>query len=345
MLSLLDFDYHLPEHLIAQLPNAHRNLSKLLILNEKNEIKDAVFSNIIELLSPKDVLVFNNTKVIHARLFATKPTGGRVEIFVERILDDRYILAMLRASHMPKPGTYLNITPEFQAEVISRKNMMFKLALHAIGQKTNISTLDIIETCGKLPLPPYIKHIPESIDEQRYQTVYAKNLGAVAAPTAGLHFTTELLQTLTEKNIRLAELTLHVGAGTFLPVKTEDISKHTMHSEWYCIDEATQNQLEETRKQGGKIVAVGTTSLRALESWAWQKQAACGDTEIFITPGYPFKVVDALITNFHLPKSTLLMLVSAFSGLKNIRRAYQHAIEKEYRFFSYGDAMWLTKIS
>jgi S-adenosylmethionine:tRNA ribosyltransferase-isomerase len=352
MLSLDDFDYHLPDHLIAQMPTGQRGQSRLLVVHnpttdvssinatESPDFQDLTFPAITSLLRPDDLLVFNNTKVIHARLFATKQTGGRVEIMVERVLDESSVLAMIRASHAPKPGAHLQLGDVAQATVQQRNGMMYTLQLtgHTTGLRT---ALDIIEHCGQLPLPPYITHTPTAQDEARYQTVYAKEPGAVAAPTAGLHFTDELLDHLRCAGIRMTEVTLHVGAGTFQPVKVNNIAEHTMHSERYRISNEARCALQDTRKRGGRIVAVGTTSLRALESWAWQDAQLEGDTDIFITPGYEFRVVDALITNFHLPKSTLLMLVSALSGMSTIRAAYAHAIAQGYRFFSYGDAMWL----
>jgi len=342
--KLSDFDYSLPESLIAQIPSGERGLSRLLMVNNSQPVSftDALFPDILEKLTDRDLLVFNNTKVMHARLFATKASGGRVEIMVERVLSETHITAMLRASHAPKPGSILSLPPHYEAQVLQRDGMMYELALRSTTGETQ-TALEIIEACGKLPLPPYITHEPTAEDEQRYQTVYAKELGAVAAPTAGLHFTQALLAQLAEKNIATAEVTLHVGAGTFQPVKVENLNEHTMHHERYAISAETVKAMEATRARGGRIVAVGTTSLRALESWAWNPAQAQGDTGIFITPGYQFKVVDALITNFHLPKSTLLMLVSAFSGMDTIRAAYAHAIEHQYRFFSYGDAMWLER--
>ena len=342
--KLSDFDYSLPESLIAQLPSGERGQSRLLMVNNTNPpgFEDALFPDILRKLTDRDLLVFNNTKVMHARLFGQKSSGGRVEIMVERVLSDTRVTAMLRASHAPKPGSTLRLPPCYKADVVQRNGMMYELELRSIsGDKQ--SALEIIEACGKLPLPPYIAHEPSAEDEQRYQTVYAKELGAVAAPTAGLHFTEALLNELQQRNIATAEVTLHVGAGTFQPVKVNNLSEHRMHHERYAISAAAIEKMQATRENGGRIVAVGTTSMRALESWVWNPEQAQGDTGIFITPGYQFQVVDALITNFHLPKSTLLMLVSAFSGMETIRGAYAHAIAAEYRFFSYGDAMWLER--
>jgi S-adenosylmethionine:tRNA ribosyltransferase-isomerase len=352
-LTLSDFNYHLPEHLIAQHPPAERGQSRLLRVGKATSAKfsdkpntdpsinlqDMLFSELPLLLHEGDLLVFNNTKVIKARLLGGKPSGGKVEIMIERIVDERHALAMLKASHAPKPGSTIFLSDTISIEVIARDGMMYTLKF---VDKNNArrTTLDIIEQCGQLPLPPYITHTPTQEDEQRYQTVFAQHLGAVAAPTAGLHFTDELLNQIRAQGIQTAAITLHVGAGTFQPVKTENIAEHTMHSERFFIEEKTIKAIESTKAKGGRIIAVGTTSLRALESWAIGK---LGDTDIFITPGFEFQVVDCLITNFHLPKSTLLMLVSAFSGLEAMRTAYQYAVEKSYRFFSYGDAMWLER--
>lgn len=360
MLTLDDFDYHLPAHLIAQHPPQQRGQSRLLVVMPTGAdgasasvepappvaLSDRRFTELPNLLQPEDLLVFNNTKVIHARLFATKSTGGRVEIMVERVVDNTVVIALLRASHAPKPGTALQIGHAGQtvATVLVEKRDGMMYTLHFQSARPDLPTaLDVIEFCGQLPLPPYITHDPDADDESRYQTVYASQPGAVAAPTAGLHFTEELLQTLEQRGVRRAEITLHVGAGTFQPVKVHNIAEHRMHRERYVISPETADALTQTRARGGRIIAVGTTSLRALEAWAWQDSALKGDTDIFITPGYAFQVVDALITNFHLPKSTLLMLVSALAGIETVRHAYAHAIAHDYRFFSYGDAMWLPR--
>ena len=340
-LQLSDFDYNLPEHLIAQTPPPTRGASRLLRVqpsatHEHLQLIDSMFSELPSLLQAGDVLVFNNTRVIKARLHATKATGGAVEIMVERVLSENTVLAMIKASHNPKPGSVLRVANAFCAQVISKDHMMYTLQFDG-------SALALIEQYGALPLPPYITHSPDDNDETRYQTVYAKEPGAVAAPTAGLHFTDELMQQLRHQGVELAEVTLHVGAGTFQPVRVENIAEHQMHSERYAIDSSTAQRLQQAKEDKRRIIAVGTTSLRALESWAWETERLQGDTDIFITPGYTFKVIDALITNFHLPKSTLLMLVSALAGMKTIQAAYAHAIAQEYRFFSYGDAMWLEK--
>jgi S-adenosylmethionine:tRNA ribosyltransferase-isomerase len=284
------------------------------------------------------MLVFNNTKVMKARLFAAKPTGGRVEILVERVHGDYRATAMLKASHAPKPGLRLEIAPGIEVQVMARDERFYELAFsHNLWQ--------VLDEYGTLPLPPYIEREATAEDEQRYQTVYAQTPGAIAAPTAGLHFTETLLQQLQQRGIQLQFLTLHVGAGTFLTVQTDNIAEHKMHSEWYSISPETVAAIEQAKAAQGRVVAVGTTSLRALEaaSLGGRLQAGSGETDIFITPGFQFQTVDRLITNFHLPKSTLMMLVSAFAGYDNIMQAYQQAIRQGYRFFSYGDAMLLER--
>lgn len=344
-----DFDFYLPDRLIAQHPTLQRNASRLLRLDGKTgNIADAQFLQLPDFLAKGDLLIFNDTRVIKARLFGSKATGGAIEVLVERVLDAHHVLAHIRASRSPKIGSLLTLAEKITAEVIGRDDDLFQLKFHG-----EAPILDLLEQFGHLPLPPYITHSADSDDETRYQTVYAKHAGAVAAPTAGLHFDEAMLNKLKEKGVQIAYVTLHVGAGTFQPVKVENIAEHKMHSELYNIPPEAAALIEQTRNTGGKITAVGTTALRALESAAQVKDDAleanihglsgAGETNIFITPGYEFKVVDRLLTNFHLPKSTLLMLVSAFAGFDNIKRAYQHAIEHEYRFFSYGDAMLLEK--
>ena len=337
-LQLSAFDYHLPDELIAQHPPETRGGSRLLHVDDHGNMADLMFADLPTLLRKGDVLVFNNTKVIKARLFATKSTGGAVEIMVERVVNHNEVIAMLKASHSPKPGSILRVADAFDAEVLSKDGMMYHLRFDG-------PALELLEQHGALPLPHYIEHQATEDDDTRYQTVYAKEPGAVAAPTAGLHFTDELLATVAAMGVELLEVTLHVGAGTFQPVRVENIAEHKMHRERYNITGETAKQLERARAEKRRIIAVGTTSVRALESWAWKPEALSGDTDIFITPGCQFNVIDALITNFHLPKSTLLMLVSALSGTERIRAVYQHAINKQYRFFSYGDAMWLPKAS
>jgi S-adenosylmethionine:tRNA ribosyltransferase-isomerase len=333
---LSDFDYQLPPGLIAQHPAAERAASRLLHLDGRTgAMEDLRFTDIVRLIAPGDLLVVNDTRVIKARLHGRKDSGGEVEILVERILDDHRALAQVRASKAPKEGRAIEVGGE-SIGILGRRGEFYELSFPG-------GVLQFLQRHGEVPLPPYITHAAGGEDESRYQTVYARAPGAVAAPTAGLHFDESILAALAQKGVHRASLTLHVGAGTFQPVRTEDLSAHVMHSEWYEIPEATVRAVEETRRRGGKVIAVGTTALRALESGAAEGQlrAGTGDTQLFIVPGYRFHVVQRLITNFHLPKSTLLMLVSAFAGVDNIRRAYAHAVAGRYRFFSYGDAMLL----
>lgn len=336
-----DFDFNLPDNLIAQHPTSARSASKLLFLNAKtSQLNDQLFVDLPSFLAAGDCLVFNDTRVIKARLFGHKATGGAVEILVERILDNANVLAQIRASRAPKVGSKLMLANAFEAQIVSRDDDLFHVKFLSMQ-----SALNLLELYGALPLPPYITHAAQVQDEERYQTVYAKHAGAVAAPTAGLHFDDALLKTLGDKGINLAYITLHVGAGTFQPVRVDNIKDHKMHSEMYHISAETVHLIEQTKQNGGKIIAVGTTSLRALESATQTGTLIAGynETSIFITPGYTFKIVDKLITNFHLPKSTLLMLVSAFAGFELIKNAYSHAISQQYRFFSYGDAMLIDK--
>ncbi len=337
MYSLSDFDFHLPQELIAQLPLPERSASRLLHV-DGDRLVDRAFAEIVDLLMPGDLLVFNNTRVLKARFFGTKESGGKVEVLVERVLDTRNVLAQVRASKSPKAGSSIRLADAFDVTVGERAGEFFTLQFPS-------DVFDLIETHGRLPLPPYIEHTADEFDEKRYQTVYAKEPGAVAAPTAGLHFDQPLLDKLRDKGVEFAYVTLHVGAGTFQPVRTENLSEHKMHSEWYTIPQETVDAVRSVRASGRNVIAVGTTSMRALESasQSGELKAGSADTNLFITPGYTFKTVDRMITNFHLPKSTLLMLVSAFAGYRQIRAAYAHAIEKRYRFFSYGDAMLLTK--
>lgn len=339
MYSLTDFDFHLPAELIAQVTLATRSGSRLLQVKQ-DRVADRSFSDITDVLQPGDVLVFNDTRVLNARFRGVKASGGQVEVLVERVMDALTVLAQVRASKTPKPGTKLRLSDAFEVEVGERAGEFFVLHFPT-------DALTLIETHGSLPLPPYITHAPDAVDAQRYQTVYAKSPGAVAAPTAGLHFDQALLDTLQAKGIHLAWLTLHVGAGTFQPVRNEDLAQHTMHSEWYQISPDCVATIREAQQAGRNIIAVGTTSLRALESASRTGQLLAGsdNTQIFITPGFAFQTVTRLITNFHLPKSTLMMLVSAFAGYDRIRSAYAHAIEQRYRFFSYGDAMLLDRES
>jgi S-adenosylmethionine:tRNA ribosyltransferase-isomerase len=337
MYSLSDFDFDLPQEFIAQLPLPERSASRLLHV-DGDTLVDRAFAEIVDLLTPGDLLVFNDTRVLKARFFGVKATGGKVEVLVERVLDNRSVHAQVRASKSPSPGSTIRLADAFDVTVGERVGEFYTLRFPS-------DVFDLIDAHGRLPLPPYIEHAADEFDERRYQTVYAKEPGAVAAPTAGLHFDQQLLDRLRDKGVSFAFVTLHVGAGTFQPVRAENLAEHKMHSEWYTISQQTVDAVSATRAAGGKVVAVGTTSMRALESasQSGELQAGSADTALFITPGYSFKAVDRLITNFHLPKSTLLMLVSAFAGYREIRAAYAHAIEQRYRFFSYGDAMLLTK--
>jgi S-adenosylmethionine:tRNA ribosyltransferase-isomerase len=335
--SLSDFDFDLPPERIAQAPLPDRSASRLLQL-DGDRITDRHFADIVDQLQAGDVLVMNNTRVLKARFFGQKESGGQVEVLVERVLDNRTVLAQVRASKSPKPGNRIRLAGAFDVTTGERAGEFF--TLHFEGD-----VFDLIEAHGRLPLPPYIEHDADEFDEQRYQTVYSKEPGAVAAPTAGLHFDQPLLDKLAAKGVNIAYVTLHVGAGTFQPVRVENLAEHNMHSEWYTIAQETVDKVADAQASGRSVVAVGTTSLRALESASQSGalQAGSADTKLFITPGYRFKTVTRLITNFHLPKSTLMMLVSAFAGYDEIRKAYAHAIASEYRFFSYGDAMLLTR--
>jgi S-adenosylmethionine:tRNA ribosyltransferase-isomerase len=343
---LTDFDYHLPPELIAQHPAAERAASRLLHVDARGALHDRRFPDLAALLQPGDLLVVNDTRVIKARLHGRKDSGGEVEILVERVLDEHRVLAMVRASKPLKPGRRVLLADGVEAEMLGREGEFFELrfsAPQAAAAADNV--LDILARHGELPLPPYITHAAVDEDESRYQTVYAREPGAVAAPTAGLHFDERLLETLAARGVERASLTLHVGAGTFQPVRVDDVSAHVMHSEWYRIPQATVDAIARTKAGNGRVVAVGTTALRALESAAAGGELVAGtaETRLFIVPGYEFRVVERLVTNFHLPKSTLLMLVSAFAGSDNIRRAYEHAVRHRYRFFSYGDAMFLER--
>jgi len=341
-LTLADFDYLLPPDLIAQAPASTRSASRLLHLDGAGGLHDRVFADLPQILHPHDLLVCNDTRVIKARLHGVKASGGKVEVLVERITGPQQALAHVRASKSPKAGARLHLADAFDATVRGRDGELFVLDFPA-------PVLDLLDAHGATPLPPYITHAADADDESRYQTVYARAPGAVAAPTAGLHLDADLLQRLDAMRVARAFVTLHVGAGTFQPVRVQNLADHRMHAEWYTVPQATVDAIAQAHTAGGRVIAVGTTSVRALESAA----ATCtedgqpplrptqGDTRLFITPGYRFRVVDALITNFHLPQSTLLMLVSAFAGVAPIRRAYAHAIAARYRFFSYGDAMFI----
>ena len=339
----------LPDELIAQHPAAERSGSRLLD-GTRDPPADCIFRELPGLLNPGDLLVFNDTKVIKARLFGEKPTGGKVELLIERVLSGNQVAAHMRVSKKPEPGTTLallgaNGTRDgLCATLLGRwpdaQGALFRFVLSNDGGDDPYT---LMERHGHVPLPPYIARAESAEDAQRYQTVFAKHPGAVAAPTAALHFDEALLAEIDARGVQRVSVTLHVGAGTFQPVKTENLSEHQMHSEWYDVPLATQQAISDCRARGGRIVAVGTTSVRTLESWAATGQAT-GDTVIFITPGFEFQVVQGLITNFHLPKSTLMMLVSAFAGFEHIMALYRHAIDQNYRFFSYGDAMLLTRL-
>jgi S-adenosylmethionine:tRNA ribosyltransferase-isomerase len=340
-LKLDDFDYALPRELIAQFPPPERRASRLLHLDGRTGVvSDRQFREIAMLLAPGDVMVFNDTRVIKARLAGRKKTGGRVEVLVERVLSGNEVLAQVRASHPPREGTALVLSDAVEATVIARRGEFFQLRFENCSD-----VFALLDRYGAVPLPPYIEHPPAAGDEARYQTVYARERGAVAAPTAGLHFDEALLAELRRCGVEAAYLTLHVGAGTFQPVRIQNIAEHEMHSEWYHVPQQTADAVTRARAAGGRVLAVGTTSLRALETAAASGalKAGYGETRLFVVPGYQFRVVERLLTNFHLPKSTLLMLVSAFGGMDNIRRAYRHAIASRYRFFSYGDAMLIER--
>ena len=338
--TLADFDFELPPELIAQHPAAERSASRLLVGTGPLPV-DRVFRDLPGLLDPGDLLVFNDTRVIKARLLGEKPTGGAVEALVERVLPGHEVLAHLRASKSPRPGSLVRFGDAFDAEVLGRAGpdqSLFRLRFPD-------DPLVLMNRHGHVPLPPYITHEDAADDVERYQTVFAARPGAVAAPTASLHFDEAVLAALAARGVRRAAVTLHVGAGTFQPVRTENLDEHRMHSEWFELSAETVAAIEATRRAGGRVVAAGTTTLRALESAARGGALApfSGETDIFIRPGFEFRVVDRLITNFHLPRSTLLMLVSAFAGHEHVRALYRHAVEARYRFFSYGDAMLLDR--
>jgi len=336
-MKLSDFDFDLPNALIAQYPSEKRTDSRLLVAQDS--FINATFSQLGEFLKPKDLLILNDTKVIPARLFGRKDSGGKVEILVERLISDFEALVMIKASRAPKIGSYIVLENDKQVKVLDKASGLYKLSF---GSN---SILTLLNEIGHVPLPPYIERIDGKEDLIRYQTVYAKSDGAVAAPTAGFHFDEPLLSNLNSYGVDQAFVTLHVGVGTFQPVKVEDIKDHQMHSEYFEVCQETVDKIVTTKANGGRIVAVGTTAVRTLESIAFQGglYSAKGDTDIFIYPGFEFRLVDAMITNFHLPKSSLLMLVSAFIGIEKMFQIYQYAIEEKYRFFSYGDAMLLEK--
>jgi len=336
-MRLDQFDFDLPPELIAQHPPAQRGQSRLLHLDgHGGAMRDLAFTDFPALVAPGDLLVFNDTKVIKARLFGEKSTGGKVELLIERIIGPKRALALLRASHAPQPGADLVIAGAIRARVLERGGEFYLLEFQTPG-----SVLELLERVGSVPLPPYIARPASPEDEARYQTVYAEVPGAVAAPTAGRHFDPGALARLRERGVEIAFLTLHVGAGTFQPVRVADVEEHRMHSEWYRLPEATVTAVARARERGGRVIAVGTTTVRCLEAAArgGALRAGPGETDIFIRPSFEFRAVDRLLTNFHLPRSTLLMLVCAFAGEQNVLRAYRHAVANGYRFFSYGDAM------
>jgi S-adenosylmethionine:tRNA ribosyltransferase-isomerase len=353
LLTVADFDYELPAELIAQAPAATRRASRLLHIDTQARRADLSFTDLPSLLRPNDLLVFNDTRVIKARLFGQKATGGKVEVLIERITAENIALAHVRSSKSPVANSQLRLADAVNATVLGRADDLFILQFEQ-------PVLEVLERHGAMPLPPYITHTPDAEDDQRYQTVYAREPGAVAAPTAGLHFDQAMLDQLTPLGVATAFVTLHVGAGTFQPVRVDRLSDHVMHAEWYTVPETATQAIAQARALGGRVIAVGTTSVRALESAAKAQLESLppqqmlenqkihltpqtGDTRLFITPGYRYQVVDAMVTNFHLPQSTLLMLVAAMIGLDTMKAAYKHAIAERYRFFSYGDAMFLER--
>ncbi|SFR58974.1 S-adenosylmethionine:tRNA ribosyltransferase-isomerase [Pseudidiomarina maritima] len=345
-MNVKDFSFELPDELIARYPQPERSASRLLCLNgTTGTVAHETFKNIVAHIRPGDLLIFNDTRVIPARMLGEKVSGGKVEVLVERIIDEHRVLAHLRSNRSPKPGAKMILEGAVEVEMIGRQDALFELQFN-----TKEPVLNVLEQYGHMPLPPYIDRPDEDSDRERYQTVYNKKPGAVAAPTAGLHFDESILNQLREKGAEFAYVTLHVGAGTFQPVRVDNIEEHHMHSEYAEVPEVTIAAIEATRARGGRVIAVGTTSVRSLESAAQaakQKgeplQPFFSDTDIFIYPGYEFQVVDAMITNFHLPESTLIMLVSAFAGREHVLAAYAAAVQERYRFFSYGDAMFVTR--
>lgn len=338
-MRVADFHFELPEHLIARHPLSERRASRLLVLDgPTGEMAHKGFADLLGYLRPGDLMVFNNTRVIPARLFGQKASGGKLEILVERVLDSHRVLAHVRSSKSPKPGSTILIDGGAEATMLARHDALFELGFAE-------DVLPLLDRLGHMPLPPYIDRPDEDADRERYQTVYARHAGAVAAPTAGLHFDEALLESIAAKGVETAFVTLHVGAGTFQPVRVERIEEHHMHLEWLEVGQEVVDAVAACRARGGRVIAVGTTSVRSLESAARDGvlKPFSGDTDIFIYPGRPFHVVDALVTNFHLPESTLLMLVSAFAGYPETMAAYSAAVEQGYRFFSYGDAMFITR--
>lgn len=346
-MEVAKFHFDLPKELIASQPLAERSASRLLQVDGvSGDIVHGQFADVVSLINSDDLLVFNNTRVIPARLFGQKASGGKIEVLVERVLDDRNVLAHMRSNRSPKPGARILLEGSQWIEVTGREGALFKIRFDDQGQ----TVFEALEALGHMPLPPYMEREDQLEDRERYQTVYAEKPGAVAAPTAGLHFDEKILSQLQEKGVEFGFVTLHVGAGTFQPVKVDDVADHVMHSEYIEVNETLCDQVRACKARGGRVIAVGTTSVRSLESACWKSPLPeseiapyFGETDIFIYPGYQWNLVDAMVTNFHLPESTLIMLVSAFSGYENIMAAYQQAVEQKYRFFSYGDAMFIRR--
>lgn len=343
-MKISDFDFDLPEHLIAKYPAKDRTSSRMLKLNGSNgELSHGHFTDIVELINEGDLLIFNNTRVIPARLFGHKESGGKIEVLLERVLSDNTALAHMKSSKSPKAGALIILEGGLRANVLGRQGALFHLSFEG---SENI--FDLLEQYGHMPLPPYIDRPDEDSDKERYQTVYNEKPGAVAAPTAGLHFDENILARLAEKGVNTAYVTLHVGAGTFQPVRVDNIQDHEMHSEYAEVSAEVAELIKQTKANGKRVIAVGTTSVRSVESAAQATESELiapflSDTNIFIYPGFKFKVIDAMLTNFHLPQSTLMMLISAFASREKVMNAYQEAIKNEYRFFSYGDAMFITR--
>lgn len=345
-MKVSDFSFDLPPHLIARYPQAERTASRLLGLDgATGAINDGQFVDVLDKVNEGDLMIFNDTRVIPARVFGQKESGGKLEVLVERMLDEHTVLAHVRCSKSPKPGSKIILDGGVNVTMVARHDALFELRF-----EDSRNVLDVLENVGHMPLPPYIDRPDEDSDKERYQTVYNKNPGAVAAPTAGLHFDDNILEKIKEKGVKIAFVTLHVGAGTFQPVKVDSVTDHVMHKEYIEVSEEVSELIKATKAAGKRVITVGTTSMRSVESAAnkalenGESMAPFyGDSDIFIYPGYEFKVVDAMVTNFHLPESTLIMLISAFAGFDNVMKAYQHAIAQEYRFFSYGDAMFIEK--
>jgi len=340
MLTKSAYHFDLPQALIAQTPLAERSASRLLCLDRgTGAYQDRRFRELPELLDPRDIVIFNDTRVIPARLYGHKASGGRVEILIERLLDDQNAWAHLKASKTPRPGTHILLDAAHRAEVVIRDKDLFQLAFTG-----PLALPQLLQRLGHVPLPPYIQRPDRAEDRERYQTIFARRDGAIAAPTAGLHFDAPTMERLRARGIATAQVTLHVGSGTFQPVRVEDLSAHRMHQEWYEVSAETVAAIDRARQRGGRVVAIGTTVVRALEAASRDGtlRAGSGETDLFITPGYTFRSIDAMLTNFHLPESTLLMLVCAFAGYEPVMRAYRHAVAERYRFFSYGDAMFLA---